>query len=200
MVHFNDLKFWAAPRLPTDWEAPAWLRIELGIFAGRLYFEFSEYKLLCEYLGLHGDSVKLEEVEVEEDLGLDGVVDEEFGELEEESVDKNTKVFTKKPLMFLQEWLALRRKGQDFSHTPMGHLCQGKPLLESHPFFTKPQSDSTRKEVSHVRRLGHVQNSTEDDVDEDIFDDGAHGDDVGADEADTFDDRQLLEESGSDEA
>ena len=54
--------------------------------------------------------------------------------------------------------------------------------------------------MSHVRRLRHVHDSTENDVDEDIFDDDAYGDDVGADEADTFDDIQLLEENGSDEA
>ena len=28
--------------------------------------------------------------------------------------------FLRKPLTFLQEWLAIRRKQQDFAHTPMG--------------------------------------------------------------------------------
>ena len=119
------------------------------------------------------------------------------GNLEEEFAGKYTKVFAKRPLMFLQEWLALRRKGQDFSHTPMGHLCQGKPLLESHPFFTKPENDVTNKEINHIQRAGRIKDNTEADVDEDIFDDDAYGDDVGADEADPFDDSQLFEETGS---
>ncbi|EGX46168.1 hypothetical protein AOL_s00110g332 [Orbilia oligospora ATCC 24927] len=44
-------------------------------------------------------------------------------------------VFTGKPLSFLQEWVTLKRKGQDFLHTPMGYHCQSKALLKSHPFF-----------------------------------------------------------------
>jgi len=30
--------------------------------------------------------------------------------------------------MFMQEWLAVCRKGQDVSHTPMGYLCRGRKL------------------------------------------------------------------------
>ena len=28
-----------------DWEAPLWLRIEIGVYAGRLYFDFEEYNI-----------------------------------------------------------------------------------------------------------------------------------------------------------
>ncbi|KAG0648167.1 hypothetical protein D0Z07_5692 [Hyphodiscus hymeniophilus] len=201
MLHFNDFRYYAVPRLHPDWEAPPWLKIELGIFAGRLYFEFSEYLLLCEYLGLGENDTKSENVEVE-DFGLDGVgeIDEEAEVMEEPSTENNSKVFCKKPLMFLQEFLALRRKGQDFSHTPMGYLCQGKPLLESHPFFAQPVL-GPKKEVQHVQREGRVQDVTEDDMeDENMFDDDGYGDDVCAEDANNFDDSQLLAESGSDES
>jgi hypothetical protein len=40
-------------------------------------------------------------------------------------------------LTFMQEWLSLRRKGQDFAQTPMGYICQGKVLKADHPFFSK---------------------------------------------------------------
>lgn len=36
---------------------------------------------------------------------------------------------------FLLEWLTMRRKGQDILHTPMGYVCQGRPLEASHDFF-----------------------------------------------------------------
>ena len=39
------------------------------------------------------------------------------------------------PFAFLFEWLTLRRKGQDITHTPMGHVCRGRPLSRDHYFF-----------------------------------------------------------------
>jgi hypothetical protein len=39
------------------------------------------------------------------------------------------------PAGFLFEWLALRRKGQDITHTPMGYVCQGWPLSKDHHLF-----------------------------------------------------------------
>lgn len=39
------------------------------------------------------------------------------------------------PAGFLLEWLALRRKGQDITHTPMGYVCQGWRLRKDHHLF-----------------------------------------------------------------
>ena len=166
--------------------------IELGILAGRLYFEFSEYVVLCKYLGLKRDQIKPEGVEFEK--GLAEVADNEAGAetIEEEPVNSDSKVFCKKHL----EFLALRRKGQDVSHTPMGHLCQGKPLLEGHPFFAKSVL-GTKKEVHHAQRAGCVRNVTEDDVDEDVSGDDGYGEENCAEEADNYDDNQLIAESDS---
>jgi hypothetical protein len=52
MLHFNQLDYYAMPVLPTDFKAPVWLRVEMGLFAGRLYLEWDEYYQLLEYLGL----------------------------------------------------------------------------------------------------------------------------------------------------
>jgi hypothetical protein len=52
MLHFNQLNYYAMPALPTDFVAPVWLRVEMGLFAGRLYLEWDEYYQLLEYLGL----------------------------------------------------------------------------------------------------------------------------------------------------
>jgi len=123
MLHFNDFKYFSVPCLPTDWQAPTWLRTEVGIFSGRLYFKHMEYAQICTYLGIIDASFKPDEdrrallensssVKITETTGSDDIVS----------------VFTSKPLDFMQEWLALRRKGQDFAHTPMGHICQGKQV------------------------------------------------------------------------
>ena len=132
MLHFNKLTYYSLPRLPENWKAPAWFTIELGILAGRLYFEFEEYTALANFLGLEdmdfadiGSSVTNAAMD-----GMDGVLGEEGG-----AAVKQTRSFTKKLLSFMQEWLAVRRKGQDFMHTPMGYVCQGRQLRLAIPFL-----------------------------------------------------------------
>lgn len=122
MLHFNDLKFYAIPALPANWQTPTWLTVELGIYAGRLYFNWSEYESITKLLGI--SSVKL----IRETDNINSK--------EQAITDMQASlIFTDKPLTFLQEWLHVRRKGQDFAHTPMGHVCQGKVLIANHPFF-----------------------------------------------------------------
>lgn len=147
MLHFNNLTFYAVPSLPTGWKPPPWLTIELGIFAGRLYFEYDEYSDMRKYLGCRQDnSARVDEPREDamsptnklHEPDMDGArdsVEEEEKETETSTGQQVQKSFTAKPLVFLQEWLAMRRKGQDFTHTPMGHVCQGKTLAASHPFF-----------------------------------------------------------------
>lgn len=43
--------------------------------------------------------------------------------------------FTEAPLELLQQWLLTRRKGKDFLHTPMGHICSRKVVKEDSVFF-----------------------------------------------------------------
>ena len=110
MMHFNYLAYYALPSMPAEWRAPKWLRIELGLFAGRLYFDFEEYEDVTRSLGLHSTDKIARHVEG-----------------------------TGTPLLFVQEWLSIRRKGQDFTHTPMGAICRGKSLTASHPAFARPE-------------------------------------------------------------
>ncbi|OCL13648.1 hypothetical protein AOQ84DRAFT_413466 [Glonium stellatum] len=117
MLHFNRLSYYALPRLPSGYTVSDKLSIELGIFAGRLYIDFSEYAPLREYLQLAGKAtVNAPQTNSEQ-------------------------MFTKDPVGFILEWLTLRRKGQDILHTPMGYICQGRVLQESHPFFMARRAD-----------------------------------------------------------
>jgi hypothetical protein len=164
MLHFNNLGYYAVPTMPTGWKPPTWLTIELGIFAGRLYFEFEEYGDLCKYLGLDEDDAKLLEtsddaVPSTELYGTDGAANDTANGAEKDKSILQTPSFTTNPLTFLQEWLAIKRKGQDFTHTPMGYLCHGKPLTASHPFFTRFKNDGAPK--SNTTGLGHGQEREE---------------------------------------
>ena len=113
-------------------------------------------------------------------------------EHEEEVVEAEKKMttsksFTKKPLSSLQDWKSIMRKGQDFSHTPMGLVCLGKFLLEGHPYFVRPADGGGAAQI--CRRLVKLSVDDEDEVasDEDIF---AGADDVG-DVVDDFDNNEL---------
>lgn len=150
MLIFNNLTYYAIPSLPEDWNAPKWLTIELGIFAGRLYFDFDEYEDLRRYLGLKPLGSGQEEEEPLSPTDDDG----QNGALLDSQLQG--KVFTAKPLQFLQDWLAVRRRGQDFSHTPMGHVCQDKPLDASHAFFAKIQKEQETTEPVQAGTMNQV--------------------------------------------
>lgn len=106
----------AVPSLPIEWTAPTWLRTEVGIYSGRLYFDFSEYSSILAFLGVKETTNRIEE-DVDD---VNASEESEVNKSEDNNGDaKIHRAFTKKPLAFLQEWLAVRRKGQDFAETPM---------------------------------------------------------------------------------
>ncbi|RKF65793.1 putative p-loop containing nucleoside triphosphate hydrolase [Erysiphe neolycopersici] len=136
MLFFNDFDHFNLPSLPSPWLAPMWLRIEVGILAGRLYFDYSEYPALIDFLGVCEIDGKITECKSNQD--------KEFPTIQSainlrSKKSAATKGFTSKPLCFLQEWLALRGQGQDFSHTPMGFICQGRSVLAQNPSCNRVQ-------------------------------------------------------------
>ncbi|KAK3313080.1 hypothetical protein B0H66DRAFT_578262 [Apodospora peruviana] len=184
MLPFNSLSFFSMPQLPFGWVAPAWLKIELGILAGRLYFEWDEYETLCKFLGVD-DKTSLAVIEHEEDDDNDEDNPVQPSD-EEETVERPSTTpqkrrtvvnsFSPRPLTFLQEWLAVRRHGQDFAQTPMGFLTQGKPLQASHPFFSKAMASVAGQAATGsdgpvariVGKPGHEGDAG--DVEGDVFD------------------------------
>jgi hypothetical protein len=145
MLHFNQLDYYAIPSLPATFKAPTWLKVQLGIFSGRLYFGWDEYEELMSYLGIR-------------------VLREANGE-SQDLVHKEA--FTAKPLSFLHEWLAVRRKGQDFEHTPMGFITTGKPLSADHPFFAQSKQREEQDHVLHTTVIAPKDEVAEDDESDD---------------------------------
>ncbi|PWY75305.1 hypothetical protein BO94DRAFT_578003 [Aspergillus sclerotioniger CBS 115572] len=109
MLHFDSFRYYTIPKLETD--MPPSVRMDLGILAGRLYFKFEDYSGI------------LESVRPRHKVPS------------EESQSSGTGQLVKAPIKFLEEWFALTRKGQDFTYTPMGYVCQGRKLSSDHPFF-----------------------------------------------------------------
>jgi hypothetical protein len=163
MNHFNDMKYYSVPPLPEKWKAPLWLSLEIGLLAGRLYFPFSEYDAVCKFFkfksaGHHPQQSNGYALE-DNEAGADGAHDQATNgnlsptstyvsdvesahsvlgrnttTVEESKEVVSAKLFTEKPMTFLRQWLGIRRGG-DFKHTPIGYLCEGRPLSSNHPFF-----------------------------------------------------------------
>ncbi|KAK2040736.1 hypothetical protein LZ31DRAFT_603645 [Colletotrichum somersetense] len=172
MVHFSDLKYYSVPTLPTEWRAPAWLKIELGLYAGRLYFEWTEYDQLCDFLGIDQSLPLLEYLE-EEGSESDST-DNQHGS----GARSAATGLTNRPLSFVQEWLASRRRGQDFLSTPMGFIAQGKMLQENHPFFRQATTTMTRDVL-----FAPIHKTSEEPANEDDYAVVDYGvDDMGANE------------------
>lgn len=160
MLHFNRLDYYALPNLPVDWAPPSWLPSELGILAERLYFDFSEYNLPLDSFNLKPESQP----------------GHESGDGSNTTTSSAEKTRARKFLRVLHEWLALRRQGQDISHTPMGYVCQGWKLRSDHPFFSTKIDDG---EVSGPRRHAfHSEYDTAQDEDEEYYDSDESEDEI----------------------
>ncbi|KAK7960428.1 hypothetical protein PG988_011642 [Apiospora saccharicola] len=152
MVCFNSLKFFSIPPLPESWSAPPDLVVELGLFAGRLYFDWNEYTAVCKVLGID------ETMTTKEEFQYTSTEDDTTSPAEESSTDAASSIpaldgptdtknvanlgptgFTSKPFTFIREWLSVRRRGQDIAHSPMGFIANGKPLHADLPFFQRPR-------------------------------------------------------------
>ncbi|OAG39983.1 hypothetical protein AYO21_05856 [Fonsecaea monophora] len=164
MLQFNDLNYYAVPPLPLGWSAPTWLKIQVGIFAGRLYFPFKELEQIRSFLGLqdsqlihthNGLDSAIEELHID-DVGtsddnqtLASEQQQMASDVAETKQAQAAKVEATKMLIFLHAWLGTRSRGQDFTHTPMGYICARKLLTEDHPFFRTVADEWVRTKVIH---------------------------------------------------
>lgn len=175
MLHFNDMDYYAIPPLPSRFTAPSWLKVELGLFSGRLYFQWEEYAEIMSYLGMQAPMN-------EEDT-------------HEQAVHRAP--FAEKPVAFLHEWLAIRRKGQDFEHTPMGFITTGKPLSADHPFFSADQKDEQADARFPGTFATQIEEDEESDDDEDHAKEHLFQRDEGDDGNDEFHDAEDFDEGNT---
>jgi hypothetical protein len=72
---------------------------------------------------------------------------------------------TRGTISFILEWLSLRRRGQDIMHTPLGYVCQGRPLSVEHAFFVNNRSVNSGV-IESIRTDGAVTEKPEDEADD----------------------------------
>jgi hypothetical protein len=73
----------------------------------------------------------------------------------------------------------MRRKGQDFEHTPMGFITTGKPLVKDHPFFQSLASTGASeapKVTAAVPEAEENEDESDDDVGHDSDEESMAGD------------------------
>ncbi|KOS17884.1 hypothetical protein ESCO_002424 [Escovopsis weberi] len=115
MTAFNTFRYYSLPPLPPDAVFPEWFRNEVGVLAGRLYIDYSEWSSVARYLHPTEESSDAEDQEADAPWPL--------------------QPFTDKPVDFLLEWLGSGRKAQDVLSTPVGFICMRRTVRKDHPFF-----------------------------------------------------------------
>jgi hypothetical protein len=122
MVSFSDLQFYTPNARSNDVAFNLANARPLGLFAGSLYLDSkAEYEALRGNLGVIPRHRHSESVPVQSDGFVEPATRKKIGW-------PGACHFTTSPLPFLKEVIALRRNGQGFGHTHMGHLLGGREL------------------------------------------------------------------------
>jgi hypothetical protein len=92
--------------------------------------------------------------------------------IDDASINRRSDATKTETISFILEWLSLRRKGQDVMHTPLGYVCQGRPLGIEHAFFmTNCAVDSGVAEPYRTdRSITGVQEDEDDGEDDKWYD------------------------------
>lgn len=122
MVSFSNLNFYTLTSISSRRSYPVGTVRALNLFAGSLYLDSrSKYEALRGSLGLISQQSITQDITVQSD----GFVDPEDRK-EIRSIHRCP--FSKSPVPFLKEVMMLRRNGQEFDHTHLGHLLGGREL------------------------------------------------------------------------
>lgn len=182
MLQFNGLSYYAILPLPAGYQIPTWLQIEVGFFAGRIYFEWHEYESILRFLGLVPRVTK------------DSSTNSPIANGQNTGHEQPCHTFTDKPLAFLQDWVSVRRKMQDWSSSPVGFIVSGKTLHAHHTFFAVPGSaGEADKKVFFVSNVEDRQQEEGEYDDDDVFFDANDYADAATEDGD-WDDRKSTDE------
>lgn len=125
MRSFSELKFFTVSGSGSENALRTLDIVQLDLFAASLFFQdYQSYKMACDFLGLLTKPPNgRPEIRVQSDGFVDGVLRKQL----------NWPVlcpFRKSPLEFLAELIGIRRKGQAYFQTQLGHLVDGRKLTE----------------------------------------------------------------------
>jgi len=175
MAIFNSLKYLTVPSMKKRDTLPMWLRLEIGILAGRLYFDFEEYQPLLAWLDVES---------TQPSSGSDSSSQEASSQAGGLNVEE--------PLAFLFEWITNHRQTDDISHTPMGFICQRRRLHRDHTFFST--LSLMNESSSEDELIGRKYSATDATDEDDDSSDASEEDLIMMDDDDDDDDDDAQEE------
>ncbi|KAH8991107.1 hypothetical protein EDB86DRAFT_3065229 [Lactarius hatsudake] len=116
MRSFSDFTFHTIPEPTGAWTAPAYIRTELNLFAGQLYFDSKEeYDRVCELFALHMAHPGTKHIEV------DG-----FVRRPHRTGAKSP--FSVSVIATFKELMGFRRKGMGYNRTHLGRVLDARSL------------------------------------------------------------------------
>ncbi|KAI9803787.1 MAG: hypothetical protein M1825_001667 [Sarcosagium campestre] len=121
----EDLAFCAIPALSAPLPHPRALISQLNLFAGQLYIQtYSDYLEICAMLGIYSvpppDGIH---------INCDGFVAPHHRPRYDAAMAERCR-FTRSPVAFLKQVMALRRKGQEFGLSHIGRILDGGMLTK----------------------------------------------------------------------
>lgn len=118
----DNLELYVIPKTAPTRIVPPWLKIELNLFSGQLYFDtFKEYTEVCDYLGLAWTSDS-------EEVGTDGFISHRYGDRR----TANGLNVTTSPVPFLKSLMtSVRYHGGSIEKTHVGKMLCGAILTEN---------------------------------------------------------------------
>ncbi|KAH6985583.1 hypothetical protein EDB80DRAFT_550749, partial [Ilyonectria destructans] len=119
LLPLDELKLYTFPHLGADWRLPRYLRLQLNLFAGQLYFDsFDDYTETCEQMSLAWKPAE------------EGMTVEADGFIAREPNDPRAR-FRQSPVAFLKVLLTkLRRDSEEIDKTHWGKILGGEILRE----------------------------------------------------------------------
>lgn len=128
MVSFDSMDFYTICKRSNTRKASQEMIRNLNIFAGALYSNsLAEYEALCDFLGVVTPA-RLSNTQSEVAIASDGFAPPESRMQLSWPLDCP---FTKSPLPLLKSIFSLRCRGQDFGHTHMGCLVNGRAVRQN---------------------------------------------------------------------
>lgn len=195
MQIFNTFTYFTVPSRETKFKFPSWLAIEIGVLAGRLYFDHSEYENVLAWLGVSGGE-KSNSTRNDSSM-VDSESTNSADSTDSSLLSSSGGLSIKEPLKFLIEWLTYCRQTDDIMHTPLGYVCQRRALREGHAFFVS--TVETNDGGVPLPSRGPTDNTNDDEEESDDDSDWDHLEHDDLVDAEKQDDLISMEKRGSDE-
>ncbi|KAK8856364.1 hypothetical protein PGQ11_012276 [Apiospora arundinis] len=133
MDALGRMSFYTIPSLPTGYEYPRWLSLEVGIFAGRLYLDFESWTMIAKQL--------------------------QDGSIKDDGKHEPGKLVARDPRGFLLDWLTFRRQLTKDHAFFVEAVAEPMPLDKSVDSEASASGTDDGKEMDYSSSEGELDDS-----------------------------------------